>query len=88
MLMRRFGEGKMIQTQTVREPGSDRELASRMARLWPHREHESSAVKAAFCHLGVHRWRQLNLDELVPEREVHFCFWCSKIKIDGVTLDP
>jgi hypothetical protein len=28
------------------------------------------------------------LSELHPGRVVHFCFWCSKIKIDGIIHDP
>jgi hypothetical protein len=48
---------------------------------------ESNAVKGLFCHFGWHRWRQLDLRELVPDKEVHFCFWCSKVRVDGVTYD-
>jgi hypothetical protein len=62
----------------------DSELVASMAKLWPHREHESNWLKSLFCTLGLHRWRRLNLDELVPGREVHHCFWCSKIRIDGL----
>jgi hypothetical protein len=58
-----------------------------MAKLWPHREHESNAVKNLFCLAGLHRWRQLNLAELAPQKEVHFCFWCSKVRVDGIIYD-
>ncbi len=61
----------------------DSELIASLARLWPHREHESNAIKNLFCRAGLHRWRQLDLTELYPKKEVRFCFWCSKIKVDG-----
>lgn len=55
----------------------------RVAKLWPHRQHESSWLKGLFCTLGVHRWRSLNLTELVPGKKIQHCFWCSKVRIDG-----
>jgi len=63
---------------------SDRLLAESLAKLWPHRWHESNWLKNAFCHFGWHRWTRLNLDNLLPQREVRFCFWCEKVKLDGV----
>ena len=66
---------------------SDLELVKRVARLWPHREHEAHSVLALFCRVGVHRWRRLDLTTLVPGREVVHCFWCSKVKVDGVIYD-
>jgi hypothetical protein len=65
----------------------DYALAASLAKLWPHREHESNSVKNMFCRFDLHRWRQLDLDELVPDKEVHFCFWCSKVRVDGVVYD-
>ena len=65
----------------------DEALAAQLAKLWPHREHESNAFKNLFCRFGLHRWRKLYLEELVPGRDVSFCFWCSKVKIDGVEYD-
>ena len=62
----------------------DAELVASLAKLWPHREHESNSVKSLFCHLGMHRWRQLDLTELLPDRQVRNCFWCSKVKLDGI----
>jgi hypothetical protein len=67
---------------------SDAELASSLARLWPHREHESSAVTGLLCRVGIHYWRQLDLADIAPNRNVRFCFWCSDIKIDGVIHTP
>ena len=67
--------------------GADNELAIRVARLWPNREHEASAVFGLLCRIGVHRWRGLDLKSLVPERTIHYCFWCSKIRIDGIVYD-
>ncbi len=78
----------MLQPPSTSKVSSDAALAATLGRkLWPHREHESNAVKSLFCHFGWHRWRQLDLRELVPDKEVHFCFWCSKVRVDGVTYD-
>jgi hypothetical protein len=77
----------MLQTQTASRP-VDLALVASLAKLWPHREHESNAIKNLCCSVGLHRWRQMDLSELHPEREIRFCFWCSKIKVDGVTYDP
>jgi hypothetical protein len=65
----------------------DEALAHSLAKLWPHREHESNAVKNLCCLFGLHSWRQLNLEELALNKEVRYCFWCSRIKIDGVIYD-
>jgi hypothetical protein len=60
-------------------------FAKALARLWPHRLHESNWLKNVFCFFGLHSWRKLSLEELLPEkREVRFCFWCDKVKLDGV----
>ena len=67
---------------------ADSELASRVARLWPHREHEANALPGLLCRAGVHRWRRLDIAALVPRRDAQHCFWCSKVKIDGVIYDP
>ena len=66
----------------------DAELAIRVAKLWPHREHESNSVLGLLCLLGMHRWRRLDLATLVPGEQIHHCSWCSKVKIDGVLYDP
>jgi len=63
---------------------ADHELAIRVAKLWPNREHEASSVFGLFCRIGLHRWRRLNLETLVPNKNIRHCFWCSKVKIDGV----
>jgi hypothetical protein len=67
---------------------SDVELAHSLARLWPNREHESSAVTGLLCRVGIHYWRKLDLADIAPNRNVRFCFWCSDIKIDGVIYAP
>ena len=67
---------------------NDSEIAAKsLARLWPHRLHESNYLKNLFCYLGMHRWARLELGSLIPEEEksVRFCRWCPKVKIDGVT---
>jgi hypothetical protein len=79
----------VIEPLSMPQSASDAALATSLAtKLWPHREHESNAVKGLCCRFGLHRWRQLDLRELVPGREVHFCFWCSKVRIDGIVYDP
>lgn len=67
---------------------SDAELAVSLARLWPNREHEASAVAGLLCRVGIHYWRRLDLTDLVPDRNIRFCFWCSRIEIDGVIYTP
>ena len=67
------------------ESGS--EIAVRAAKLWPNREHESSAVWGLLCRVGLHRWRRLDLAALMPGRAVAHCFPCSKVKVDGVVYD-
>jgi hypothetical protein len=65
----------------------DSELALRAARLWPHREHESNGVLGLLCRVGLHRWRRLDLEKLIPDTDVLHCLWCSKVKVDGVVYD-
>jgi len=36
---------------------SDPELVTSLAKLWPHREHESNSLKNLCCSLGLHNWR-------------------------------
>ena len=70
------------------ETSSDADLVRSLAQLWPNREHESSAVSGLLCRVGIHFWRQLDLRELAPGREIRYCFWCSDIEIDGVIHTP
>jgi hypothetical protein len=65
---------------------ADAELARSLAKLWPHRMHESSALKNLLCLAGLHRWAQLDLSLQAPGREVRFCRWCDRIVIDGRTF--
>jgi len=69
------------------KPLPDSELASRVAKLWPHREHECNAVLGLACRLGLHRWRRMDLATLMPDKDIAHCFWCSKVKIDGVIYE-
>ena len=48
---------------TTGTPSNDAELAASLAKLWPHRWHESNWLKNLFCHFGLHNWQQLYLDE-------------------------
>jgi len=63
---------------------SDAELAESLAQLWPHRWHESNCLLNILCRFGLHRWMPLDLSAFLPDREVRFCFWCEKVKLDGV----
>jgi hypothetical protein len=67
---------------------SDSELATQVARLWPHRECEANIMLGQLCRVGLHWWRQLDLSELAPDKDIQFCFSCKKVKIDGVVHDP
>ena len=60
-----------------------------MAKLWPNRLHESSALKNLPCHFGLHRWARLDVEHLLPgNKEIRFCRWCSKVEVNGVVYDP
>lgn len=67
---------------------SDAELATSLARLWPHREHESNALKGLLCRCVLHHWRTLELGDFASGKEVRFCFWCSVVRIDGRVIEP
>ena len=67
---------------------SDEEVVASLARLWPNREHEAIAVAGLLCRVGIHYWRRLDLSEFAPNRDVRFCFWCSKIELDGKVHTP
>jgi hypothetical protein len=77
-----FAEVSKQRTESA-SPENDAALAASLATVWPHRWHESSWLKNMFCHAGVHNWKELYLDELLPERDVRFCYWCTKVKLDG-----
>ena len=66
----------------------DAELAKSLAKLWPHREHEAGPIRGLCCRIGFHRWRALDLSNLVPGRQVRYCFWCSRVRMDGVIYEP
>ncbi len=59
-------------------------MAEILRKLWPHREHESGPLRKLVCYFGMHRWSQMDVERIVPEREVRFCRWCPGIEIDGV----
>ena len=76
-------------SETAIKRSSDTIAAKSLARLWPHRMHESSFLKNMLCHVGLHRWAQLALQRLLPGRtKVRFCRWCSKIEVNGVIYEP
>lgn len=78
----RMGNGKSTDKVT------DYELAVRAAKLWPNRKHEANALLGLFCRTGLHRWRRLDLSQLAQNKDILHCFWCSKVKVDGVVYEP
>ena len=58
------------------------QLVRSLQRMWPHREHESGALRAIMCWLGMHLWLQPDYSGVV-RRTVRFCLWCSCVEIDG-----
>jgi hypothetical protein len=79
---------RMNSDVTTFQASPDAALAGRLAKMWPHREHEASAVAGILCRLGIHFWRRLDVEDMVPGRKVRFCFWCTKVSIDGVHYEP
>ena len=67
---------------------ADQQLATALAKLWPHREHEAPSFSGLFCRMGLHRWRTLDTSQVAPQRHVRFCFWCSVVKIDENAYTP
>jgi len=64
-------------------PPNESEIAAKsLSKLWPHRMHESNHLKNLCCHLGLHRWSRLDRSALGLEKDVNFCRWCPKVKID------
>ena len=59
------------------------QLVKMLQRRWPHREHESGALRTMMCWLGLHLWLQPDYSEIVPRRMVRFCLWCSSVEVDG-----
>jgi len=66
---------------TGRAPGS-MPSADSLAKLSPHREHESNWLKSLLCSIGLHRWYRVELDSCVP-LELSLCRWCPKVKTKG-----
>jgi hypothetical protein len=58
-------------------------LVPTLQRMWPHREHESGALRALMCLLGLHLWLQPDYSSITNKRAVRFCMWCSCVEIDG-----
>lgn len=84
--MRRIDHQSLhLEEAPMRSPDAD--IAVRAARLWPSREHESNAVAGLLCRAGLHRWRRLDLATLIPGKDILHCFWCSKVKVDGIVYD-
>lgn len=80
------GEIAVIESMaSAQEPAKTSQAANRispesLARLWPNRVHESNWLKSLTCWLGLHRWHEMRLEELLPTTTVRFCRWCSKVE--------
>ena len=60
----------------------DLQLVRSLQRMWPHREHESGALRSFMCFLGLHHWLAPDFSAFV-RRNVRFCHWCSCVEING-----
>jgi len=54
-------------------------IAENVARLSPHRTHESSWLKSVLCGFGMHRWYRTEFGS-IPPQTITFCLWCTKAK--------
>jgi hypothetical protein len=52
-----------------------------LAKLSPHRTHESNWLKGLLCRFGLHRWYYPDLHALVPAPRIGFCRWCPAITL-------
>jgi hypothetical protein len=84
----RTGSDNALTATSQSAPLTDQQLASDLAKLWPHREHEAPSLSGVLCRVGLHRWRSLNTARIAPQKHVRFCFWCSVVKIDGHIYTP
>jgi hypothetical protein len=71
----------MDQGDTLSRLNASEDLES-LAKLWPHRTHESNWLKQAFCALGLHRWYRVDVNGSQSTIETSFCRWCPKVKVD------
>ncbi len=78
----------MAVVNETKKKSLDCDLATQVAKLWPHRECEANIILGQFCRVGLHWWRKLDLSELVPGKEIHFCFSCKVVKMDGAVHEP
>jgi len=62
-------------------PPSRESAEEALARLSPHRTHESNWFKALLCAVGLHRWYCPNLTDLVPQPGIRFCRWCPAVRL-------
>ena len=50
------GGSQIVFMKSPEKSSDDIELAVRVAKLWPNREHEASSPLGLLCRLGLHRW--------------------------------
>jgi hypothetical protein len=81
-----MGDAMTVTTQSAQL--ADQQLATSLAKLWPHREHEAPSFSGVPCRLGLHHWRPLDTSEVAPQKHARFCLWCSVVKIDGQIYMP
>jgi hypothetical protein len=75
--------GSMSQPSLIWTQRSNHELARMCAQFSPRGRHDPAYLKDLLCLLGLHRWSQLDVDHLLPRKDVRFCRWCESVKVDG-----
>ncbi len=78
-------------TRSRQVPGYSRYPAAGEALA--HRNHELNSLLALLCARWLHRrrqyrWHEFSSDDLLTGYEARYCFWCSKIEIDGILSSP
>jgi hypothetical protein len=61
------------------DPAADSPDSTMLARLWPHRAHESNWFNGLLCACGLHRWHRVALPGSSEPVEYRFCRWCPAI---------
>jgi len=62
------------------------ELKPLLAKLWPHRTHESNWLRDVACRFGLHRWYPMTLNDSESGLRIActFCRSCTEVKVDDV----
>ena len=68
----------------ISDKASDHEpviSAESLAKLSPHRTHESNWLKELLCKVGLHRWYYVSMESSIPGKELVLCRSCPKAKL-------